>query len=315
LHKHAVILANLGAPESIQDLRPFLKNLFMDPDIVRFPFGKIGQRFFSSMISLLRAPKSARHYELIGGGSPLQKQTEIQAELLRKALQGYGNYKVYTAQRYWHPLFNETANQIWNDSVQKITLVPLYPQYSTTTTQSIINHWRRQPNLPEPQIIWRFYTEGLYLDAVIARIQEALQLFDEKPHLLYTAHSIPVSRIKAGDSYQTEIERHYELLQERLDYRYESTLAWQSKIGPVEWIGPSVKESLQALRKKGVERLLVVPLSFVSENLETLFELDIEYKACALKNGFHQYERAATVQDHPFFIKMLVNLIKEKNND
>ncbi len=309
MHKHAVILANLGAPETLEDLRPFLKNLFMDPDIVQFPFGKMGQRFFSSMISLFRAPKSARHYELIGGGSPLKKQTEAQAAALQNALKDCGNYRVFTAQRYWNPFFEETADKVWKESVQKITLVPLYPQYSTTTTQSIINHWRRQPNLPEPQIIWRFYSEALYLNAVITRIQEALQNFEETPHLLYTAHSIPVSRIKAGDSYQTEIERHYELLQERLDHRYESALAWQSKVGPVEWIGPSVKETLLSLRKKGVERLLVVPLSFVSENLETLYELDIEYKNCALKNGFRQYERVATVQEHPLFIEMLANLI------
>jgi protoporphyrin/coproporphyrin ferrochelatase len=309
LHKHAVILANLGAPETLQDIRPFLKNLFMDRDIVEFPLGKMGQRLFSSLISLLRAPKSAQHYELIGGGSPLQQQTELQAKALQKALQTFGNYTVYTAQRYWHPFFEETANQIWKDSVQKITLIPLYPQYSTTTTQSIINHWRRQPNLPEPQIVWRFYSDTLYLQAVKEQILEAAEKFSAKPHLLYSAHSIPVRRIKAGDSYQTEIESHVELLQETLEHQFEHSLAWQSKVGPVEWIGPSVKETLQTLREKGVERLLVVPLSFVSENLETLYELDIEYKECALKIGFRQYERAATVQEHPYFIECLKNII------
>lgn len=304
----AVILANLGAPRNLNDVRPYLKNLFMDPDIFSFPFGRTGQRFFSSVISTFRAPKSSKNYALIGG-SPLQQQTEAQAKKLEQILKNYGDYRVFVAQRYWHPLFGETGEAVWKSSPREVFLLPLYPQYSTTTTQSIVNEWRRQENLPEPRIIWRFYEQEAYLNAVERKIREPLKSFDSQPLILFTAHSIPVGRIKDGDTYQSEIEHLVSLLKQRLGEMFEYRLAYQSKVGPVKWLGPSVEETLRELAFQKKHHLLIVPLSFVSENLETLYELDIEYKELAISLGISQYERAETVQDDDEFIHMLATMI------
>lgn len=307
-----VILANLGAPGTLDEVRPFLKNLFSDPDIFHFPFGSLGQSVFSSMLAGFRAPKSRKNYAAIGGGSPLHKNTLDQVEKLRAALGDSGEYKVIAAQRYWHPLIADVAKQLRRDNCRKIILIPLYPHYSTTSTLSIVKEWQSQAKgLPKPIVIERFYAEPDYIKACALRIVEKLPAFSEPPHILFSAHSIPVQRVKDGDPYDNEIRKNMEMIMDQLGRNYSYSLAYQSKVGPVKWLEPTVEMEIDRLVGEGKKRLLVFPISFVSEHLETLYELDIQKKTYAMANGISQYERANTVQDDDNFINMLASLVRE----
>ena len=310
--KHAVILANLGAPSRLEEVKPFLRALFSDPDIFKFPFGKMGQQFFSSMIAAIRAPKSRKYYQAIGGGSPLHENTVAQARKLEAVLAEKGDYSVFPAQRYCHPFLTETADRIREGKFTTITLIPLFPQYSTTTTQSIINEWQRHaPNLDNVTIVQRFYNHPGFIRACVKRINEKLELFETPPHILFSAHSIPVKRSEQGDSYQKEIEATVELIVNKLGLEFNYSLCYQSRVGPVEWLGPDIIPAIDQLVDGGVKQLLVVPVAFVSEHLETLYELDIKIKEYALSKGIERYERALTVQDDDDFIDALKRLVLE----
>lgn len=308
-----IILANLGAPAKPGEVRPFLKNLFCDPDIFHFPFGKPGQAFFSSMISILRAPKSRRFYNAIGGGSPLHENTIKQAGKLESNLDSRKNYRIRIAQRYWNPFISEVAEEVRQDGGQEIILLPLYPHYSTTTTLSIVNEWKRvAADLPEPQIIERFYSEPLYIDACVEQIRNTLKKFSTQPHILFSAHSIPVQRVVEGDPYEKEIIDNMELIMDQLGRNYSYSLCYQSKVGHIKWLEPKVETEIDRLVAEGINRILVFPISFVSEHLETLYELDILKRNYALTHGICEYHRAATVQDSDLFIRTLAKIILEK---
>ncbi len=308
----AVILANLGAPGNLDEVKPFLKQLFSDPDIFHFPFGKPGQAFFSSMIATLRAPKSKKFYQAIGGGSPLAANTNAQAEALKDRFKDQPEIKVFTAQRYWHPFIAEIADEIRADGFERIILLPLFPHYSSTTTLSIFNEWSRHgADLPEPLLIERFYLIPEYNQACADRILESLPGFESTPHILFSAHSIPASRVKAGDTYVDEIRENTQQIMAKLPSELKHSLAFQSKVGPVKWVGPPLQNELERLINAGVEQVLVYPISFVSEHLETLFELDIEFAELAHKLGFKRFVRASTVQTSEKFIDVLENLVRE----
>lgn len=310
--RRAVILANLGAPSKLEEVRPFLKNLFNDPYIFHFPFGKIGHGVFSSLIATLRSPKSKKYYAAIGGGSPLHENTLSQASKLQASLSSEGDFIVFVAQRYWHPLLSEVAEQVRMDGYDWIMLLPMYPQYSTTTTLSIINEWRRVGSgLPEPVYIERFYSEPDYIEACVKQIEAKLDEFSTPPHILFTAHSIPKKRILEGDPYEREVHECMELIMERLGLDYSYSLCYQSKAGPVKWMEPTVEAEIDHLVSGGVRHVLVFPISFVSEHLETLYELDIKKRDYALNHGIKQYERASTVQDKDEFIQVLKKLVLE----
>ena len=311
--KTAIILANLGAPASLDEVKPFLKQLFSDPDIFRFPFGKSGQALFSSMIATLRAPKSRKFYQAIGGGSPLAANTVAQANALRDRLHDIPGIKVFTAQRYWHPFIAEIADQIRADGFERIILIPLFPHYSTTTTLSIFNEWSRHgADLPEPLLVKHFHLIPEYNQACADRILESLQEFKENPHILFSAHSIPESRVKAGDAYVDEIHENIQQIMDKLPNGFNHSLAFQSKVGPIKWVGPPLKKELKRLIDKGVDQVLVYPISFVSEHVETLFELDVEFAKAARKLGFKRFVRASTVQTSAKFIDVLENLVRER---
>ncbi|NQT62476.1 MAG: ferrochelatase [Candidatus Marinimicrobia bacterium] len=311
--KTAVILVNMGAPSNLDEVKPFLKQLFSDPDIFHFPFGKRGQSFFSSMIATLRAPISKTFYQAIGGGSPLSENTIAQADALQGRLNDVAELKVFTAQRYWHPFISEVAEELRAGDYESIIILPLFPQYSTTTTLSIFNEWKQHNhNLPEAHFIERFYAEAAYNQACAQQIENAIKEFDKPPHILFSAHSIPQSRVTAGDSYIDEIYENMALIMEQLPDNMNHSIAFQSKIGPVKWVGPPLKKELKRLIKAGVDQVLVYPISFVSEHVETLFELDIEYAEIAQKLGYKRFVRAATVQTTEKFIDVLENLVREK---
>lgn len=310
--KTAVVLANLGGPTRLDEVRPFLKNLFQDPDIFPFPFGRLGQALFSSLMASLRAPKSRRYYAAIGGGSPLHRNTVAQAEKLQEALQDDGPYKVYVAQRYWQPTFGEVTQQVREAEPERVIVIPLYPQYSATTTLSIMNEWSRHgTDLPPAVFTPRFYDRPSYIQACGERIREQLPRFSSPPHILFSAHSLPLKLVQAGDHYPQEVEENCELIMDDLGREYSYSLAYQSKVGPVKWLEPSVEAALDTLVQEGSLKVLVFPISFVSEHVETLYELDIQKRAYALEHGIHQYERAATVQESETFIGVLKELVLE----
>ena len=309
--KTAVVLVNLGGPDKLDNVEPFLFNLFSDPDIFKLPFGEKGQELFAGLISKYRAPKSAVLYKEIGGSSPLHPNTLEQASALQKKLREVDDFQVHVAQRYWHPFIPEVIEKLSYESFDKIVLLPLFPQYSNTTTLSVINEWvRHGEGLIAPIIIQRFHQHPKYIEACKERITEKLDQVSGKPHLLFSAHSIPKSRVKQGDPYQDEIEETVELILENF-HGYGHSLCYQSKVGPVKWLEPNIKDELKELRKRGIKNLLVFPVAFVSEHLETLQELDIKYRKVAEDLGFNQYIRANTVQAHPLFIDCLKDLVLE----
>ncbi|NOZ03126.1 MAG: ferrochelatase [FCB group bacterium] len=310
--KYAVVIANLGAPSKLDDVRPFLKQLFRDPDIFHFPFGETGQKVFSSLIATLRAPRSKKYYAAIGKGSPLHANTLAQAEKLQSFLGKQEGFTVFVAQRYWHPFVSEVVKKIRSGDFRKIILLPLYPQYSTTTTLSFINEWNRcADGLPAPIVIEHFYHIDGYLNAVVKEINKTLKRFETYPHILFSAHSIPVKLIANGDPYEIQIKECVEMVMDRLGGVHQHSICYQSKVGPVEWLSPSVESAIDSLVAQGIRHVLVCPISFVSENVETLYELDNRVKQYALDKGIHQYERARTVQDDDEFILSLKDLILE----
>ena len=309
--KAAVVLVNLGGPDKLENVQPFLFNLFSDPDIFKLPFGEKGQELFAGLISKYRAPKSAILYEEIGGSSPLHPNTLDQAAALQKKLREVDDFQVHVAQRYWHPLIPEVIEKLSHESFDKIVLLPLFPQYSNTTTLSVINEWvRHGEKLIAPIIIQRFHQHPKYIEACKGRIIEKLDQASGKPYLLFSAHSIPQSRIKQGDPYQAEIEETVELILEEF-HGYGHSLCYQSKVGLTKWLEPNIKDKLKELKNRGIKNLLVCPVGFVSEHLETLHELDIKYRKVAEDLGFNQFIRGDTVQAHPLFIDCLKELVLE----
>ena len=308
--KTAVVLVNLGGPDSLENVKPFLFNLFSDPDIFKLPFGKKGQEIFAKFISGRRAQKSSNLYAKIGGKSPLQENTADQAVALQRLLRKEDNFFVFTAQRYWHPLIPEVIGTLRPEKWDEIILLPLFPQYSNTTTLSVINEWvRHGDTLPAPHIVQRFHTHPLYIQSSQKRISEKLA-DNENPHILFSAHSIPQSRVNQGDPYQQEIEETVELIMEGF-HGYGHSLCYQSKVGPLKWLEPSISSELKTLKNRGITNILVTPVGFVSEHLETLYELDIQYKKYALDLGIEKYERVQTLGIQPLFIECLKELVME----
>jgi len=293
LKKRAVVLFNLGGPDSLKTIEPFLFNLFSDPDIFKIPFFQ-GQ--FAKLISRLRAPKVAGQYEKIGGKSPLNEWTEIQRgkleDLLRKDIPGID---VFTAMRYWKPLSDETAEKVKAGNYDEILLLPQYPHYSIVTTGSSFNEWNRKfrPGKAKQLLVEEYCEHPLYLQALNERIDQALAKFPEdkrnKVVLMFSAHSTPESLWKKGDPYRDQIVRTMNAIIKLRRNDLEHHLCFQSKVGPVKWLGPSTEESIQEMIKTGKKNLLLIPVSFVSDHIETLFELGVEYRHVAEEAGVENY--------------------------
>lgn len=315
--KHAIVLVNLGAPDKLSDVRPFLRNLFSDPDILSMPGGAFLQRPMATLFAAMRAPISRKYYAAIGGGSPLHMYTVLQAKKLETLIRSHGNFNVFAAQRYWHPSISETAERIRREGFDTFTILPLFPQYSTTTTRSVIHEWRRcMPDMRNTTFIERFYNHAGFIRACTRKIQDKLAGFEKPPHILFSAHSIPETVVRAGDPYPQEINETVGLIMNEL--RIQSTgrftqhsLSYQSRLGPIRWIGPDTYSAIAELGHQGIQEILVFPVSFVSEHLETLYELDIKLKSHAHKCGIHHFARADTVQDDTDFIDALKEAVME----
>jgi ferrochelatase len=315
-----VLLLNLGGPDELRDVRPFLYNLFSDPEIIRLPFSWL-QSPLAWLISTLRAKKSQENYRQIGGGSPLRRITEAQAQALQECLQHKGqDVNVYIGMRYWHPFTEEAIARIKRDAIERLVILPLYPQFSISTSGSsfrlLEQLWGEDPSLQriEHTVIPSWYQQPGYLQAMAQLIAQELDQFPnpDSVHIFFSAHGVPVSYVtEAGDPYQQEIEDCTKLIVQTLNRPNPHTLAYQSRVGPVEWLKPYTEDALQELGAQGVEDLLVVPISFVSEHIETLEEIDIEYRNLAEESGIQNFQRVPALNSHPVFIDSLATLVVE----
>jgi ferrochelatase len=314
----AVVLFQLGGPDTLEAIEPFLYNLFCDPEIIDFPFARIGRKPLAKLISATRARKVQKHYATIGGGSPIRRNTERQAQALENELARQGvDARCFVAMRYWHPFTQETIERIAQAECDEVVLLPLYPQYSSTTTGSSLNEWRRlfQDRLPS-YCVTDFYRHAIYLDAVVERINEALARFPRKdaPEILFSAHGIPLSVVESGDPYQRQIEETVELLMNRGGWDNRHRLCYQSKVGASKWLQPSLHRALHDLANESVREVCVVPVAFVSDHVETLGEIDHEAREEAQELGIQQFEMMAGLNDSPKFIRALGQIVIEAIN-
>ncbi len=308
-----VVLFQLGGPDTLAAIEPFLYNLFCDPDIIDFPFARLGRKPLAKLISTTRARKVQHHYAVIGGGSPIRRNTERQAALLEAELcdQGF-DAKCVVAMRYWHPFTREAIAQLTEFAPDEVVLLPLYPQYSSTTTGSSLNEWRRLAGeTPALQVIADFYRDPAYLDALVEKIDDALARFDDptRPTLVFSAHSVPVSVIERGDPYQRQIEETVELVCERGGWSNARRLCYQSKVGASKWLQPSLRTTIRQLGAAGTKEVCVVPVSFVSDHVETLGEIDHEARELAEQCGIQRFKMTEGLNDSPRFIAALAGLV------
>ncbi len=319
-----VLLLNLGGPDRIEDVRPFLYNLFSDPEIIRLPI-KALQKPLAWFISTARAKKSQQNYLEIGGGSPLRQITEAQGKALEEKLAELDqDAKVYIGMRYWHPFTEEAVAQIKRDKIEKLVILPLYPQFSISTSGSsfriLEEMWAEDPELNKINytLIPSWYDHAGYLQAMADLIAQELNKFEDpdRVHIFFSAHGVPQSYVdEAGDPYQQEIESCTRLIMQTLDRPNEYTLAYQSRVGPVEWLQPYTEEALKELGEQQIDNLLVVPISFVSEHIETLQEIDIEYKEIAEEAGIKNFCRVPALNTHSGFIDALADLVVNSLDD
>ncbi len=308
-----VVLFQLGGPDTLAAIEPFLFNLFCDPDIIDFPFARLGRKPLAKLISTTRARKVQHHYATIGGGSPIRRFTERQAQALEVELAKQGvNARCFVAMRYWHPFTREAIAQLRAAQCDEVVLLPLYPQYSSTTTGSSLNEWRRlfQDDIPVHNV-GAFYRHPMYLDAVVEKVEEALSRFPEpeRAELVFSAHSIPLSIVAKGDPYQRQIEETVQLLMERGGWSNRRRLCYQSKVGASKWLQPSLHRTLRDLAAEKVHEVCVVPVAFVSDHVETLGEIDHEAREEAFRLGITQFEMSSGLNDSAKFISALGELV------
>ena len=309
-----VVLFQLGGPDTPEAIQPFLFNLFCDPDIIDFPFARIGRKPLAKLISTTRAKKVQHHYAAIGGASPIRRFTEQQARALQQKLIFNGmDARCFVAMRYWHPFTREAVEQLRTAECDEVVLLPLYPHYSSTTTGSSLNEWRRLFHDDVPvHSVETFYDHPLYLDALVEKVDEALARFpqSERAEIVFSAHSVPVAVIEKGDPYQRHIEETVELLMRRGGWPNRHRLCYQSKVGASRWLQPSLHRAIRDLAAERVEEVCIIPIAFVSDHVETLGEIDHEAREEAAALGIKQFEMTSGLNDSPTFIAALADLVE-----
>ena len=313
MSKCAVVLFNLGGPDAPAAVRPFLFNLFNDAAIISLPQPLRG--LIAWLIAWRRAPIARAIYDRIGGASPLLANTEAQARALETAL-GAG-YRAFVAMRYWAPQSRAAAAAVKEWGAEEIVLLPLYPQYSTTTTGSSLAEWRRAAaavGLAAPtRALCCYPDEAGFVATLAAGIRDALSRWPagEKKRVLLSAHGLPEKIVAAGDPYRWQVERTAAALRAALDPpELDVVVCYQSRVGPLAWIGPATDAEIRRAGAEGVG-LIVVPIAFVSEHSETLVELDIEYRHVAHTAGVPRYVRVPTAGTAPAFIAGLARLVRQ----
>lgn len=312
--KVAVVVFNLGGPDCIEAVEPFLRNLFSDPAILRVP-GFL-RRFLANWIARRRKSVAEEIYHHLGGSSPLLANTKAQARALEQAWEGPEAVKVFTAMRYWHPRAEETVAQVRAWGPNRVVLLPLYPQYSTTTTESSVCEWMdtaARQGLTAPTFSVCCYPDDEGFISALAALTKPRwdKVRKEGPaRVLFSAHGLPERIAKGGDPYPAHCLRTAAATAQALGLAESDwVLCFQSRVGPLKWIGPETEAEIRRAGQEGVA-VVVVPVAFVSEHSETLVELDQEYRALALTTGVPRFERVPTVGTHKAFIGGLVGLVR-----
>ena len=313
--KIAIVLFNLGGPDNPSAVQPFLFNLFNDPAIIGVPNPL--RWLLAKLISFRRAPTAKAIYAHLGGSSPLLKQTVDQAQALEKLFDNEDQVKTFIAMRYWHPLSDETARSVKNFGADRIVLLPLYPQYSTTTTGSSITEWQRAARkagiVAPTSAICCYPQETGFIEAIVKDTRNVIVEASNKgnPRILFSAHGLPQKIVDTGDPYPDQIKLTAAEVVKKLNIsNLDWTVCYQSRVGPLKWIGPSTDDEIARAAKDGVP-IVVVPIAFVSEHSETLVELDIEYRELASSLGVPAYYRVATAYITPMFISGLKKLVNK----
>ncbi len=314
----AVVLFQLGGPDSLDAIEPFLYNLFCDPDIINFPGAFAARKFIARRISSSRSKKVAANYIAIGGKSPIGELTNAQAAALEQDLRKTLAADVYVAMRYWHPFTEEALKGMMGKSYRKVILLPLYPQYSQATTVSSLKEWNRQSKLlnfvkTPTATVCCYHNHPLYIRAITDNIYSTFQKFvserEEEIDILFSAHGIPMSLVRKGDPYKEQIEESVRLVIENGKWKSPHHLCYQSKVGPAKWLKPSLNETIRSLALQGRRNLLVVPIAFVTEHIETLHEINIEARELAKHLGIGRFEMMPALNDSPTFIACLKDLV------
>ena len=313
--KKAVILFNLGGPDKPESVEPFLFNLFNDPAIINIP--SVFRYPLAKFISKRRAPIARNIYKEIGNKSPILELTQDQARSLENNLSKKGDYKCFVIMRYWHPRASDVIKKIREYNPEEIILLPLYPQYSASTSGSSINEWsnlcKKENYHVKTKAICCYPTENNFIASHISLIKKTLKIIEDNNFkLIFSAHGLPKNKIKKGDPYQWQVEETVKkIMMELKDENLDHTISYQSRVGPLKWIGPSTDDEIIKYSKEK-KRIVIVPVAFVSEHSETLVELDIEYKKLAEKNGCSFYKRVPALGIEENFIKGLTELVLQK---
>jgi ferrochelatase len=319
--KIGIVMFQLGGPDSLEAVEPFLLNLFLDPDII--PMGPLGflRRPLAKLISSRRSVPVRGRYAEIGGRSPIGALTERQRGALVESLSSEIDPVAVVAMRYWHPLTTEAVDALRKAGpVDEIVLLPLYPHFSYATTLSSLKEWHRVYGDPEsgpPQrTISQFYDHPLYIQALAQRIGSVLRQFEDSSriHLVFSAHGLPMSLVEKGDPYPGQVESTVRMVCEEGRKQFPGwpqthLLCYQSRVGPAKWLQPSLTGTIERLGTGGVKEMLIVPISFVTEHIETLHEINIEARADAKKFGVEVFRMMPAVGDSPLFIAALKDLV------
>jgi ferrochelatase len=311
-----VVLFQLGGPDSLENIEPFLYNLFCDPDIIDFPFARIARKPLARLISMRRATHVAQHYNHIGGKSPILENTVRQAMALEAELRNCFDARVVIAMRYWRPFTEQAILQLEELAPDELVLLPLYPQYSRTTSGSSLNEWSRHfhPDGWQPRIhvIEQFHEDPAYLKSLVETVNRSMGEFADPRDLdvIFSAHSVPVAVIESGDPYQRQIERTVDLVWQYGGWPARPHLCYQSKVGASKWLAPSMHDTLRRLAAESRRHVLIVPISFVSDHVETLYEIEIEHREEARKLGIEDYRMTPGLNDSPPFIRALAGLVQ-----
>lgn len=318
----AVILQNFGGPETEADVEPFLFALFNDPDVIHLPFGPGFQRWFAGRVSRERAPAVAPEYATMGG-SPLTATTMTQADALRaelsRRLPEAERPSVHVGMRYTAPFIDEAIQAALDAGAERLIALPLFPQYSLTTTGSVHNavaqslDRRGKRRLPVSYVP-AFYRHAGYRRSVAERIEEALADAPERAsvHILFSAHGLPARYVRKGDPYQRQVQDCVQLIVDDMGWRGRWSLSWQSRVGPLKWLDPSTEREIERLAgAQDTDQLLVVPISFVGDHIETLYEIGHTYRAIAMERGARWFGVSKGLDDHPAFIGCLADLVEQ----
>jgi protoporphyrin/coproporphyrin ferrochelatase len=308
----AVVLFQLGGPDSQAAVEPFLYSLFCDPDIINFPGSFLARKPLAKLISTTRAKVVRQHYAEIGGGSPIRRLTVQQGRALEVALRPHISARAVVAMRYWHPNTEEAIASLERAPFEELVLLPLYPHYSFATTGSSMKEWNRRykPSV-SVHFIDHFFDHPDYIAGIVERINGVLRQLPnpEEVQLVFSAHGLPMALVEKGDPYPQHIDRTVRMVCDLGSWENPHVLCYQSKVGPQRWLEPSLTGTIERMAREGIRRVLVIPISFLTEHIETLYEINIEAREHAESLGISDFHMMPALNDSPLLIRALADLV------